>query len=110
MKNYIDYLVEEVDEPEFPKIMICDSFRGYLKESIKKKFCENSFDLAGVVPMDGKWWYWTNRVIIQSFKKCGISNFLNELEDIENNDVDEIIKEVDEELMIEVNFLFDFNN
>ena len=46
MKNYIDYLVEEVDEPELPKMMVYDSFRGHLVESVKKKFRENGFDLA----------------------------------------------------------------
>ena len=49
MKNYIDYLVEEVDEPELLKMMVYDSFRGHLVESVKKKFCENGFDLA-VIP------------------------------------------------------------
>ncbi|CAB4418274.1 unnamed protein product [Rhizophagus irregularis] len=73
MKNYIDYLVEEVDEPELPKMMV-------------KRSWDNISD----------------EVIIRSFKKCGISNSLNELEDIENNDVDEINEEGDEELVIEV--------
>jgi len=41
MKNYIDYLVEEVDEPELPKMIVYDSFRGHLVESVKKKFREN---------------------------------------------------------------------
>ncbi|CAG8744585.1 7718_t:CDS:2, partial [Rhizophagus irregularis] len=44
----------------------------------------------------------TAKLIIQSFKKCGISNSLNELEDIKNNDVDEIIEKRDEKLVIEV--------
>ncbi|CAB4418836.1 unnamed protein product [Rhizophagus irregularis] len=73
MKNYIDYLVEEVDEPELPKMMV-------------KRSWDNISD----------------EVIIRSFKKCGISNSLNELEDIENNDVDEINEEGDEKLVIEV--------
>uniref|UniRef100_U9UW96 DDE-1 domain-containing protein n=1 Tax=Rhizophagus irregularis (strain DAOM 181602 / DAOM 197198 / MUCL 43194) TaxID=747089 RepID=U9UW96_RHIID len=46
MKNYIDYLVEEVDEPELLKMMVYDSFRDHLEESVKKKFCENGFNLA----------------------------------------------------------------
>ena len=49
MKNYIDYLVEEVDEPELPKMMVYDFFRGHLVESVKKKFRENGFDLV-VIP------------------------------------------------------------
>ena len=44
----------------------------------------------------------SDEVIIKSFKKCGILNSLNELEDIENNDVDGIIRGEDEELVIEV--------
>ena len=39
----------------------------------------------------------SDKIIIQSFKKCGISNSLNELE---NNDIDEI--EEDEEFVIEM--------
>ena len=38
MKNYIDYLVEEVDEPELPKMMVYDSFQGHLEESVKNCF------------------------------------------------------------------------
>ena len=155
MKNYIDYLVEEVDEPELPKMMVYDSFRGHLVESVKKKFRENGFDLAVIPggltsicqPLDvainkpfknnlhKEWHLWmanggagetaagnlrrarlsevcgwvkcswnniSDEVIIKSFKKCGISNSLNELEDIENNDVDGIIRGEDEELVIEV--------
>ncbi|GBC20294.2 pogo transposable element with KRAB domain [Rhizophagus irregularis DAOM 181602=DAOM 197198] len=49
MKNYIDYLVEEVDEPELLKMMVYDSFREHLEESVKKKFRENGFNLA-VIP------------------------------------------------------------
>ena len=44
----------------------------------------------------------SDEVIIKSFKKYGISNSLNELEDIENNDVDGIIRGEDEELVIKV--------
>jgi len=155
MKNYIDYLVEEVDEPELPKMMVYDSFRGHLVESVKKKFRENGFDLAVIPggltsicqPLDvainkpfkdnfrKEWHLWmanggagetaagnlrrarlsevcgwvkrswdniSDEVIIKSFKKCGISNSLNELEDIENNDIDGIIRGEDEELVIEV--------
>ncbi|PKC08916.1 hypothetical protein RhiirA5_416318 [Rhizophagus irregularis] len=122
MKNYIDYLVEEVDEPELLKMMVYDSFRGHLEESMKKKFCENGFNLA-VIPegltsicqlldvainkpfkdnLRREWHLWIANVIIQSFKKCGISNSLNELKDIENNDVDKIIKKGDKELVIKV--------
>ncbi|GBC07896.1 hypothetical protein RclHR1_07760011 [Rhizophagus clarus] len=46
MKNYVDYLVEEVDKTEFPKMMVYDSFKGYLEESVKNKFHENNFDLV----------------------------------------------------------------
>ena len=155
MKNYIDYLVEEVDKPELPKMMVYDSFRGHLVESVKKKFCENGFDLAVIPggltsicqPLDvainklfkdnlrKEWHLWmangsagetaagnlrrarlsevcgwvkrswdniSDEVIIKSFKKCGISNSLNELKDIENNDVDGIIRGEDEKLVIEV--------
>ena len=47
MKNYIDYLKNLVNDA--PKMMVYDSFRGHLEESVKKKFRDNGFDLA-VIP------------------------------------------------------------
>ena len=152
MKNYVDYLVEEVDEPDLPKMMVYDSFRGHLEESVKNKFRESGFDLAVIPggltsicqPLDvainkpfkdnlrKEWHLWmanggagettagnlrharlsevcgwvkrswdniSDEIIIQSFKKCGISNSLNELE---NNDIDEIVDEENEEFVIEM--------
>ena len=46
MKNYVDYLDDEIDEFDLPKIMVYDSFRRHLEESVKEKFHENGFDLA----------------------------------------------------------------
>ena len=48
MKQYVDYLcdVRTSDEPRSPAIMVYDSFKGHLEESVKKKFHENGFDLA----------------------------------------------------------------
>ena len=155
MKNYVDYLVKEVDEPDLPKMMVYDSFRGYLEESVKNKFRESGFDLAVIPggltsicqPLDvainkpfkdnlrKEWHLWmanggagetaggnlrrarlsevcgwvkrswdniSDEIIIQSFKKCGISNSLNELEELENNDIDEIVDEENEEFVIEM--------
>ena len=45
----------------------------------------------------GQYFRWNNYWIIKSFKKCGISNSLNELE---NSDIDEI--EGNEEFVIEM--------
>ena len=36
-------------------------------------------------------------MIIQSFKTCGISNFLDELDESENENIDEIIQDSDKE-------------
>ena len=47
MKNYIDYLKNLVNDAL--KMMVYDSFRGHLEESVKKKFRDNGFDLA-VIP------------------------------------------------------------
>ena len=150
IKDYVDYLVDKINEFELPKMMVYDSFKGHLEESVKKKFRENGFDLAVIPggltsicqPLDvainkpfkdnlRKEWHlwmasggagetaagnlrrarlsevcgWVKRawdnipdeVIIQSFKKCGISNSLNELE---NNNIDEI--EENDEFVIEM--------
>jgi DDE superfamily endonuclease len=149
MKDYVDYLVGEIDESELPKMMVYDSFKGHLEESVKEKFRESGFDLAVIPggltsicqPLDvainkpfkdnlrKEWHLWmasggagetaagnlrrarisevcgwvkrawdniSDEIIIQSFKKCGISNSLNELE---NSDIDEI--EENEEFVIE---------
>ena len=47
MKNYIDYLKNLVNDT--PKMIVYDSFRGHLEESVKKSFVINGFDLA-VIP------------------------------------------------------------
>jgi hypothetical protein len=149
MKDYVDYLVDEINESELPKMMVYDSFRGHLEESVKEKFRESGFNLAVIPggltsicqPLDvainkpfkdnlrKEWHLWmsnggagetkagnlrrarisevcgwvkrawdniSDEVIIQSFKKCGITNSLNELE---NNDIDEV--EENEEFVIE---------
>jgi hypothetical protein len=49
MKNYVEYLVDKINEPDLPKMMVYDSFKGYLEKSVKEKFRENGFDLA-VIP------------------------------------------------------------
>ena len=47
MKKYADYIKNLTNNNL--KIMIYDSFRGHLEESIKKKFRDYGFDLA-VIP------------------------------------------------------------
>src|SRR5438309_1295791 len=50
MKRYVDYLKEKVgSRSRSPMLMVYDSFRGHLKESVKKKFRDHGFDLA-VIP------------------------------------------------------------
>jgi DDE superfamily endonuclease len=51
MKQYIDYLnsVRNNDGFSAPMLMVYDSFRGHLEESVKKKFKDNGYDLA-VIP------------------------------------------------------------
>lgn len=48
MKNYVDYLNNLIND-NAPKLIVYDSFRGHLEESVKKKFHDNGFDLA-VIP------------------------------------------------------------
>jgi hypothetical protein len=152
MKDYVEYLVDEINEPDLPKMMVYDSFKGHLEESVKEKFRENGFDLAVIPggltsicqPLDvainkpfkdylrKEWHLWmanggagetkngnlrraklsevcgwvkrawdniSEETIIESFKKCGISNSLNELED---DDIDENVDEENEEFLIEM--------
>ena len=52
MKHYIDYLNRirrSNNQYKFPAMMVYDSFRGHLEESVKNKFSENNIDLA-VIP------------------------------------------------------------
>lgn len=48
MRNYVDYINESRTNSD-PMMMVYDSFRGHLEESVKKKFHENGIDLA-VIP------------------------------------------------------------
>src|SRR6185437_4402889 len=48
MKNYVEYLVDEIDESDLLKMMVYDSFKWHLQEPVKEKFCENGFDLVAI--------------------------------------------------------------
>ncbi|CAB4413836.1 unnamed protein product [Rhizophagus irregularis] len=103
-------------------MMVYDSFRGHLEESVKQKFKDNHVELAVIPggltsicqPLDiainkpfkdnlrkecevcgwvkRSWENVSEEIIIRAFKKCGISNALDGTED------DEIYKEIDEVL------------
>ena len=47
IKNYIDYIKNLINNS--PAIIVYDSFRSHLKEFVKKKFQNYSFDLA-IIP------------------------------------------------------------
>jgi len=52
MEKYIEYLndiVRSKGKPRAPMMIVYDSFKGHLDESIKKKFWDSGFDLA-VIP------------------------------------------------------------
>ena len=51
MLEYVDYVNESrIDSgSETPMMMVYDSFRGHLEDSVKKKFRDNGIDLA-VIP------------------------------------------------------------
>ena len=49
MKNYVEYLIDEIDESDLLKMMVYDSFKGHLQEPVKEKFRKNGFDLV-VIP------------------------------------------------------------
>jgi hypothetical protein len=147
MNEYVDY-INELRTNGDPMMMVYDSFRGHLEESVKKKFRDSGIDLAVIPggltsvcqPLDvainkpfkdnlRKEWHiwmanggtgetiagnlrraklsdvcgWVKRswdnipdeVIIQSFKKCKISNSLDELEN--EDDIYETIQGSDKE-------------
>ena len=48
MKEYVDY-INELKTNSDPMMIVYDSFKGHLEESVKKKFCESGIDLA-VIP------------------------------------------------------------
>jgi hypothetical protein len=50
MKEYVEYLDDKLTkENKVPRMMVCDSFKEYLKELVKEKFCKYGFNLA-VIP------------------------------------------------------------
>ena len=51
MKNYVDKYFKDIgiNDLRIPKMMVYDSFKGHLEDSVKKKFYDNNFDLA-VIP------------------------------------------------------------
>lgn len=49
MKRYIDFLNSVRNNDGSPMLMVYDSFRGHLEESVKEKFKENGYNLA-VIP------------------------------------------------------------
>ena len=51
MIQYIDYITDTQTNNEYegPTMMVYDSFRGHLEDSVKNKFQDNGIDLA-VIP------------------------------------------------------------
>ena len=50
MKEYVEYLDDELaNRDKAPRMMVYDSFKGHLEESVKEKFREHDFNLA-VIP------------------------------------------------------------
>ncbi|CAB5354237.1 unnamed protein product [Rhizophagus irregularis] len=113
MKKYVDYIKEHLEINNIPTIMVYDSFRRHLEESVKTKFRDKGIDLA-VIPGGGAgiitsgnlccarlsdvcewvkraWEGIPDEMVIESFKTCRISTFLNgldnEITDNEDSDV-----------------------
>ncbi|PKC11383.1 hypothetical protein RhiirA5_413137 [Rhizophagus irregularis] len=117
------YLGDEINKrtgARAPKLMVYDSFRGYLEKSVKEKFRDYRFDLGIILggltslcqPLDvainkpfkanlRKEWHFdvyawvkcswdgiSDEIIIDSFKTCGISNALDEVENFDNEIID----------------------
>jgi len=49
MKKYVDYVKEHLETNNTSTMMVFDSFRGHLEESVKTKFRDSVIDLA-VIP------------------------------------------------------------
>ncbi|CAG8778203.1 39294_t:CDS:2, partial [Gigaspora margarita] len=117
MTKYVDYLEStRNNEYKAPTMMVYDSFRGHLEDSIKKKFSKNGYDLA-VIPGVAYWmstggagetakgnlrrarigdvcrWVknsWENisaEIIVRSFECCGLLNNLDYNKENEELDV-----------------------
>jgi len=165
MLKYVDYLDELITngESKTPTMMVYDSFRGHLEESVKKKFRERDIDLAVIPggltsicqPLDvainkpfkdnlrKEWHLWmanggagettagnlrrarlsdvcgwvkrswddiSGEVIIQSFKKCKISNPLNELKNNFEIETDEEDFEIESDKENEEDFEIDMHD
>ncbi|CAI2193771.1 1178_t:CDS:2, partial [Funneliformis geosporum] len=99
--------IKVVDRSRTLILIVYDSFREHLEESAKQKFYDCGFDLAvipgGLIslcqPLDvainkpfknnlrKEWHLWmaavgiSTKIIIDSFKTCGISNMVNDIGD-----------------------------
>ncbi|PKK66258.1 hypothetical protein RhiirC2_714982 [Rhizophagus irregularis] len=102
MKKYVNY-VEHLAINNTSTIMVYNSFRGHLKESVKAKFCDHYIDLtviprgsAGVIVLGNprrvrlsnicelvkrSWEKIPDEMVIESFKTCRISTSLDGLDD-----------------------------
>jgi len=49
MKKYVDYLKNHLRINDISTMMVYDSFRGHLEESVKTKFRDNHVDLAVIL-------------------------------------------------------------
>ncbi|GBC46370.2 pogo transposable element with KRAB domain [Rhizophagus irregularis DAOM 181602=DAOM 197198] len=103
MKNYIDFLFKiwmSENLSKEPAMMLYDSFRSHLKESVKEaKFKQHNFQLA-VIPGGLTSVY---QIIFNSFKKCSISNLLDRSEDnMVYEEIDRLIAEYEKENLEEL--------
>ncbi|CAB4429578.1 unnamed protein product [Rhizophagus irregularis] len=131
MKNYIDFLFKirmSENLSKEPAMMLYDSFRGHLEESVKAKFKQHNFQLAIIPggltsvcqPLDvsinkpfkdnlrKEWHEWmckggSDQIIFNSFKKCSISNLLDGSEDnMVYEEIDRLIAEYEKENLEEL--------
>ena len=49
MKKYVDYVKEHLEINNTPTMMVYNSFRGHLEESVKTKFHDKGIDLAVIL-------------------------------------------------------------
>ncbi|GBC34339.2 pogo transposable element with KRAB domain [Rhizophagus irregularis DAOM 181602=DAOM 197198] len=114
MNRYIDYLGDEINKrtgARAPKLMVYDSFRGYLEKSVKEKFRDYGFDLGIILggltslcqPLDvainkpfkanlrKEWHLWMAAGGAGQTNK--VENFDNEIIDISDDDLEDGIND-----------------
>ncbi|GBC31340.2 pogo transposable element with KRAB domain [Rhizophagus irregularis DAOM 181602=DAOM 197198] len=125
MKHYIDYLNHirsSNSQSRFPAMMVFDSFRRYLEESVKEKFKQSNIDLAIIPsgltskcqPLDvainkpfkdnlrKEWHFWISNggagyTEVENLRRAKISDIYGSENDAIYEEIDEFLREIENE-------------